>query len=114
MIERKFVFFFLISNWAFKPKRTQFNNGEGQKEKDAKCTRCSQAVTHPGTDRARRCLTSVIGREPVHSTWYGPWRRLLAIWGTMSRATVLRKRVLYRPVPFLIWDRLYKLLTSFY
>jgi hypothetical protein len=25
-------------------------------------TRCSQAVTHPSTDRARRCLTSVIGR----------------------------------------------------
>ncbi len=29
------------------------------------CTRYSQAVTHPGTNRARRCLTSVIGREPV-------------------------------------------------
>ncbi|KAF4530969.1 hypothetical protein B566_EDAN011351, partial [Ephemera danica] len=27
-------------------------------------TRCSQAVTHPSTDRAQRCLTSVIGREP--------------------------------------------------
>jgi hypothetical protein len=26
-------------------------------------TRCSQAVTHPSTDRARRCLTSVIGRQ---------------------------------------------------
>ena len=34
-------------------------------------TRCSQAVTHPSTDRARRCLTSVIRREPVFSTWYG-------------------------------------------
>ncbi|GBP48426.1 hypothetical protein EVAR_32827_1 [Eumeta japonica] len=30
-----------------------------------------QAVTHPSTDHARRRLTSVIGREPVHSTWYG-------------------------------------------
>ncbi|GBP48434.1 hypothetical protein EVAR_32836_1 [Eumeta japonica] len=28
-----------------------------------------QAVTHPSTDHARRRLTSVIGREPVHSTW---------------------------------------------
>ena len=28
-------------------------------------TRYSQAVTHPSTKRARRCLTSVIGREPV-------------------------------------------------
>lgn len=34
-------------------------------------TRYSQAVTHPSTNRARRCLTSVIGREPVRSTWYG-------------------------------------------
>ena len=31
----------------------------------------SQAVTHPSTDQARRCLTSVIGREPVLSTWCG-------------------------------------------
>ena len=28
----------------------------------------SQAVTHPSTNRARRCLTSVIGRELVLST----------------------------------------------
>ena len=41
---------------------------------DANSTRCSQAVTHPSTDRARRCLTSVIRREPVFSTWYGRWR----------------------------------------
>ena len=31
-------------------------------------TRYSQAVTHPSTNRARRCLISVIGREPVFST----------------------------------------------
>jgi hypothetical protein len=38
-------------------------------------TRCSQAVTHPSTDRARRCLTSVIGREPVlfNVVWPLPW-----------------------------------------
>ena len=34
-------------------------------------TWCSQAVSHPSTNQALRCLTSVIGREPVHSTWYG-------------------------------------------
>ena len=38
-------------------------------------TRYSQAVTHPSTNRALRCLTSVFGREPVISTWYGRCRR---------------------------------------
>ena len=40
-------------------------------------TRYSQPVTHASTDRAQRCLTAVIGREPVLSTWYG--RRQLHI-----------------------------------
>ncbi|ESO86397.1 hypothetical protein LOTGIDRAFT_129268, partial [Lottia gigantea] len=45
-------------------------------QKGVYSTRCSQAVTHPSTNRARRCLTSVIGRELVLSTWYGPKRNL--------------------------------------
>ena len=46
--------------------------GTGKKGKrEAYCTWYSQAVTHPSTNQARRCLTSVIGREPVFSTWYG-------------------------------------------
>lgn len=40
-------------------------------------TRYSQPVTHASTDRAQRCLTAVIRREPVLSTWYG--RRQLLI-----------------------------------
>ena len=40
-------------------------------------TRDSQAVTHPSTNRARRCLTSVIRREPVYSTWYGRRRNCI-------------------------------------
>ena len=31
----------------------------------ANSTWCSQAVTHPSTDHAQRCLTAVIRREPV-------------------------------------------------
>ena len=48
-----------------------------KKKKNVYSTRCSQAVTHPSTDRARRCLTSVIGREPVLSTWYGRRQQLI-------------------------------------
>ena len=53
---------------------TNKNRRKDKKKKEkrnAYNTRYSQAVTHPSTDRARRCLTSVIGREPVFSTWYG-------------------------------------------
>ena len=39
-------------------------------EKDGN-TRYSQSVTHTSTNRAQRCLTSVIRREPVFPTWYG-------------------------------------------
>ena len=35
-------------------------------------TRYSQPVTHASTNRARRCLTSQIGREGVCSAWCGP------------------------------------------
>ncbi|KAF0749237.1 Uncharacterized protein FWK35_00025939, partial [Aphis craccivora] len=45
-----------------------------KKQKKANGTQCSQAVTHPSTNYDRRCLTSVIGRELVYSTWYGRWR----------------------------------------
>eukprot|EP00795_Rhopilema_esculentum_P014107 gene14107-5097_t len=47
-----------------------------KKDDEAYNTRCSQAVTHPGTDLALPCLTSVIGREPVYSWWYGRRRRI--------------------------------------
>ena len=60
-----------------KEKEKKEKKGKGKKEekkgekKKVYSTRYSQAVTHPSTNLARRCLTSVIGREPVFSTWYG-------------------------------------------
>ncbi len=39
-------------------------------------TRHTLAVTHPVTNRARRCLTSVIGREWLVSTCYGRRHKL--------------------------------------
>ena len=38
---------------------------------DAYDTWYSQAVPHPSTNQAQRCLTSQIGRDAVCSTWYG-------------------------------------------
>ena len=56
--------------------KIQSQEGKKQFEKriDANGTGGSQAVTHPSTNPAQRCLTSVIGRELVCSTWYGRWR----------------------------------------
>lgn len=42
-----------------------------EKNSEAYNTCCSQAVTHPSTGQALRCLTTVIRREPVFSAWYG-------------------------------------------
>ena len=47
-----------------------------KKKKEAYNTCCSQAVTHPSTEQARHCLTSVIRRELVYSVWYGRRHRL--------------------------------------
>ena len=44
---------------------------KGKKIRIAYSTEYSQAVTHPSTNSAQCCLTSVIGRELVYSTWYG-------------------------------------------
>ena len=38
-------------------------------------TWCSQAVTHPSTNHAQSCLTAVIIRDPVFTTWYGRWQQ---------------------------------------
>ena len=50
--------------WAKKAKRNAYD------------TWYSQAVPHPSTNQAQRCLTSQIGRDAVFSTWYGRRRPL--------------------------------------
>ena len=53
------------------PFKMIFNIKERKKvskqKRIANSTQCSQAVTHPSTNRAQHCLTSVIGRELVCS-----------------------------------------------
>ncbi|ESO86476.1 hypothetical protein LOTGIDRAFT_148144 [Lottia gigantea] len=60
---------------------------ESTAQKGVYSTRCSQAVTHPSTNRARRCLTSVIGRELVLSTWYGRRHCIETFLAGLSRKT---------------------------
>ena len=52
---------------------TCINNSKsecGWQNEKANSNWCSQAVTHPSTNQAQRCLTSLIRREAVHSTRY--------------------------------------------
>ena len=58
--------------WAHRAKNLCFS----ERKWKAYGTRCSQAVPHPSTILARRCLTSVIRRERVCSSWYGRRRRV--------------------------------------
>ena len=53
-------------------------------------TRYSQPLTHAGTNGARRCLTSQIGRDGVRSACCGPSRQ----WRQAGRRTRLRGRQL--------------------
>ena len=46
-------------------------NGQKKAKRNAYDTWYSQAVPHPSTNQAQRCLTSQIGRDAVFSTWYG-------------------------------------------
>ena len=53
------------------PLPGKFRPQKEKKFEKAYDTGSSQAVPHPSTIPARRCLTSVIGRERVFSSWYG-------------------------------------------
>ena len=86
----------LDSNWDLM-QRLRLDEKKGDSRpllvyKKTYSTGYSQAVTHPSTNPAQCCLTSVIRREPVHSAWYG--RR------TMHH---LQRHLLYRHSDCSIW-----------
>ena len=61
-----------ISVLCFSMPLILFRSSKKNKNWKKACnTRCSQAVTHLSTDRARRSLSSEIERDREHSTWYG-------------------------------------------
>ena len=62
----------------------------GKHKSDAYSTKYSQAVTHPSTNLAQCCLTSVIRRELVLSTWYGRRQRRGSKWVYYSKLTLRR------------------------
>ena len=64
----------IFEKYEFKNCMLYAKSRKRKEKRKAYNTKCSQAVTHPSTNSAQRCLTSVIGRELVHSTWYGRWR----------------------------------------
>ena len=59
------------------------------KKKADSTLRSSQAVPHPSTNRALRCLTSEVERDPVHSTRYGRRRqcRVSRLFGQATQTT---------------------------
>ena len=59
------------SNFCIETIKTKIEKAYG--------TRSSQTVPHSSTILARRCLTSVIGRERVYSSWCGRRRFLLVL-----------------------------------
>ena len=68
----------------------------------------SQAVTHPSTNTTQCCLTSVIGRELVLSTWYGrrQWWRL-TIGHVLKNIQVELSQKVWAGFP-LSWNTLHK------
>ena len=57
--------------WPLKNKAVWHQQKRKQKKREAYNTWYSQAVTHPSTNQAHSCLTSVIRRELVYSARYG-------------------------------------------
>ena len=59
------------------PQNSHLASVSKRKRKADSTQGSSQAVPHPSTNRALRCLTSEVERDPVHSTRYGRRRQVI-------------------------------------
>ena len=71
---------------------------EAVQKKASSTPRDSQAVPHPSTNRALRCLTAEFGRDPVFSTRYGRWRKI-NLNDILKRCNVIYSGRNYTPFP---------------
>ena len=97
------IYYHMISYNVFERKKKLITS-VSEKE-NANSTQCSQAVTHPSTNQAQHCLTSVIGRELVCSMCYGRWQIFLNI-GNSNFQQTRRSSVQVKPKwyqPFIIF-----------
>lgn len=62
------LFVRLLLKWQKSKQNCKVIKKDNKKDCD---TRCSRVISNPSTNRARRGLTSLIGREVVFSSWYG-------------------------------------------
>ena len=81
--------------------------------------RSSQAVPHPSTNRALRCLTSEVRRDPVYSTRYGRQRKVsvyctvrCGVHSDINLSSVLNHGGVHRRCWLLPWTDKHKLLCS--
>ena len=112
----------LIAITICKKRRKRERGKKKKKKKKAYNTCCSQAVTHPSTGQARRCLTSVIRREPVYSAWYGrrQWKLIVLTFYKVKRGYFERRgysvgsNIFKTPRAYELYFERYILLDIFY
>ena len=87
---------------------------KGKKGKKDYSTQSSQVVSNPSTNRARRGLTSLIGREVVLSSWYGRNQYYFLLFYFLLHSPTKRKKKLESLVHTLTHSHFLSLLFPFF
>ena len=95
---------------------------KGKEKKKDYSTQSSQVVSNPSTNRARRGLTSLIGREVVLSSWYGRNQYYFLLFYFLLHSPTKRKScahtltlsLSFPPFPFLCASVVFNLKIAFF